>query len=98
MAVILRNEFGVVAVNRQVVTKLILDEMLAMEGELLPCTKSGKPLKKSRFSGYGDMTDAIERFVDLYHGISFEERVVLTYSSVLYSCFGRHTCLFCEKM
>lgn len=60
MAVILRNEFGVVAVNRQVVTKLILDEMLAMEGELLPCTKSGKPLKKSRFSGYGDMTDAIE--------------------------------------
>lgn len=60
MAVILRNEFGVVAVNRQVVTKLVLDEMIAMEVSLIPCTKSGKPLKRSIFSGYNDMADAVD--------------------------------------
>ena len=60
MAVILRNEFGVVAVNRQVVTKLILDEMLTMEVALVPCTKSGKPLRKGLFTGYNDMADAVE--------------------------------------
>lgn len=60
MALISISEYGVVTVSKQVLSKLILDEILKEEAHLFPCNKNGKILKKGFFSGYNDMLNSIE--------------------------------------
>ncbi len=45
MSVIVRNDFGAVAVNKGVMERMIIEDMLGMSGELVLCNKKGKPIK-----------------------------------------------------
>lgn len=86
MALISVSELGVVTVNKDVLAKLVLDEILREEAYLFPCNKNGKILKKSFFTGYNDMLNAIEIVEDkgrvevtvyivIKFGISINEQV-----------------------
>lgn len=46
MAVIERNEFGAVGVNKTVIEKMIIEKLLEMSDSLLLCNKKGKPIKE----------------------------------------------------
>jgi hypothetical protein len=60
MAVSRTNEFGTVAVSISVLSKMILDDMLELGNELIPCSRKGKILRKGMLSGYADMLQAVE--------------------------------------
>ena len=46
MAIIERNEFGAVGVNKQVIEKMIIERLLEMSDALILCNKKGKPIKE----------------------------------------------------
>ena len=46
MSVILRNDYGAIAVNRNVIEKMLIEDMLSMSGDILLCNKKGKLIKK----------------------------------------------------
>ena len=46
MAVIERNEYGAVGVNKQVIEKMIIESLLEMSDSLMLCDKKGKPIKE----------------------------------------------------
>lgn len=46
MSVILRNDYGAIAVNRSVIEKMIIEDLISMSDELLLCNKKGKIIKK----------------------------------------------------
>ena len=60
MAMITKNEFGMVAVNNMVLCKMIIDEMLSMDKYLVPCNRHGKPLKRGILTGLNDMMAAVD--------------------------------------
>ena len=60
MALITSSEYGLVAVNNSVLCKLIIDDMLSMGTELVPCNKKGKPLRKGFFTGYNEFYNSVE--------------------------------------
>lgn len=45
MSVILRNDHGAIAVNKGVLEKMIIEDLLEMPDKLILCTKKGKPIK-----------------------------------------------------
>lgn len=45
MSVIVRNKFGAVAVNKGVIERMIIEDMLSMSDVLVLCNKKGKPIK-----------------------------------------------------
>ena len=51
MSVILRNEYGAVAVNKGVMERMIVEDLLSMGDDIILCSKKGKPIgiKPSRF-------------------------------------------------
>ena len=67
MSVILRNDYGAIAVNKGVIEKMIIDDLLEMGEQVILCSKKGKPIKDkparfydpSRFTD-PDYFDAIE--------------------------------------
>ena len=46
MSVIVRNDFGAVAVNKGVIERMIIEDMLGMSDVLLLCNKKGRPIKE----------------------------------------------------
>lgn len=46
MSVIVRNDFGAVAVNKGVIERMIIEDLLGMSDVLLLCNKKGKLIKK----------------------------------------------------
>ena len=46
MSVIVRNDFGAVAVNKGVIERMIIEDMLGMSDVLLLCNKKGKAIKE----------------------------------------------------
>lgn len=60
MAMITKNEYGVVAVNNSVLTKMIINNLLSFEEDIVPCTRKGKVIRKGFFTGYNDFGNAIE--------------------------------------
>ena len=46
MAVILRNDHGAIAVNKGVIERMIIEDLLDMQDLLLLCNKKGKLIKK----------------------------------------------------
>lgn len=46
MSVILRNDYGAVAVNRGVIERMIIEDMLSMSSDVLMCNKKGKLIKE----------------------------------------------------
>ena len=61
MSVILRNEYGAIAVNKGVLERMIIEDLLEFQGSVILCSKKGKPIKEkpSRFID-PDYYDAIE--------------------------------------
>ena len=67
MSVILRNDYGAIAVNKGVIERMIIDDLLEMGEQVILCSKKGKPIKDkparfydpSRFTD-PDYFDAIE--------------------------------------
>ena len=67
MSVILRNDYGAIAVNKGVIERMIIDDLLDMGDDVILCSKKGKPIKDkparfydpSRFTD-PDYFDAIE--------------------------------------
>lgn len=45
MAIILRNDYGAVAVNRGVIEKMIIEDLLSLSDEIFLCNKKGKVIK-----------------------------------------------------
>lgn len=60
MAMITKNEFGMVAVNNMVLCKMIIDDMLSMADFLVPCNKRGRQLKKGLLNGLNDMLTSVD--------------------------------------
>ena len=48
MSVIERNEFGAVGVNKSVIEKMIIEELLKMKSSVMLCNKKGKLIKEKR--------------------------------------------------
>lgn len=46
MSVILRNDYGAIAVNRGVIEKMIIEDMLSLSDSILLCNKKGKVIKE----------------------------------------------------
>lgn len=46
MSVIVRNDFGAVAVNKGVIERMIIEDLLGMSDVLLLCNKKGKLIKE----------------------------------------------------
>ena len=46
MSVIERNEYGAVAVNKSVIEKMIIEDLLELSDSLILCNKKGKPIKE----------------------------------------------------
>ena len=46
MSVITRNSYGAIAVNKVVLERMIIEDMLGMDGVLMLSTKKGKPIKE----------------------------------------------------
>lgn len=46
MSVILRNDYGAIAVNRGVIERMIIEDMLSLSGDILLCNKKGKIIKE----------------------------------------------------
>lgn len=61
MSVIIRNEHGAIAVNKGVIERMIIEDLLEMGDDVILCSRKGKPIgeKHSRFMD-PDYLDAIE--------------------------------------
>jgi len=46
MSVIVRNSFGAIAVNKGVIERMIIEDMLSMDSFLMLSNKKGKPIKE----------------------------------------------------
>ncbi|MBP3895764.1 MAG: Asp23/Gls24 family envelope stress response protein [Mogibacterium sp.] len=61
MAVIERNEYGAVGVNKSVIEKMIIEDLLELSDSLILCNKKGKPIKEKPTPWIDpDQYDAIE--------------------------------------
>ena len=60
MSIIDRNKYGAIGVNKNVIEKLIIEDVLKMKDSLILCTKKGKAVKENRTSWIDpDYYDAI---------------------------------------
>lgn len=61
MSVILRNDYGAIAVNKGVIERMIIQDLLDIGDDVILCSKKGKPIKDkpSRFID-PDYFDALE--------------------------------------
>ena len=60
MQVINKSHYGAINISKQVMNKLVLDELLKYEDIVFPCSHTGKPLKKGFFSGINELLSSIE--------------------------------------
>lgn len=60
MQVINKSHYGAINISKQVMNKLVLDELLKYEDIVFPCSQTGKPLKKGFFSGINELLSSIE--------------------------------------
>lgn len=60
MQVLNKSHYGAINITKQVMNKLVLDELLKYEDIVFPCSQTGKPLKKGFFSGINELLSSIE--------------------------------------
>lgn len=60
MQVLNKSHYGDINISKQVMNKLVLDELLKYEDIVFPCSHTGKPLKKGFFSGINELLSSIE--------------------------------------
>ena len=46
MAIIIRNDYGAVAVNKSVMERMMIGDLLEMSDDIILCNKKGKPIKE----------------------------------------------------
>ena len=65
MSVILRNDYGAIAVNKGVIESMIVEDLLSLGDDIILCSKKGKPVGKNpgRFMDpdYFDAVDIYEK-------------------------------------
>ncbi len=87
MSVILRNDYGAIAVNKGVIERMIIDDLLEMGDDVILCTKKGKPIKDkpsrfydpSRFTD-PDYFDAVEVYEKKQH-VRVKVFIITTFGS-----------------
>ena len=87
MSVILRNDYGAIAVNKGVIERMIVDDLLNMGDEIILCSKKGRPIKDkparfydpSRFTD-PDYFDAIEVYEKKQH-VRVKVFIITTFGS-----------------
>ena len=85
MSVILRNEYGAVAVNKGVIEKMIVEDLLEMFDYVLLCTKKGKMIKKKKAA----RVDPARIDPDYYDAIEvYEKRQEVRVKVFVLSVFG----------
>ena len=65
MSIIDRNKYGAIGVNKNVIEKMIIEDVLKLTDSLILCTKKGKPVKENRTSWIDP---------DYYDAISFSDK------------------------
>ncbi len=80
MSVILRNEQGAIAINKGVLEKMIISDLLDMPDSVILCNKKGKQIKvKSSRQPDADLLDCIE---------IYEKKKVVKIKLFIISIFG----------
>ena len=87
MSVILRNDYGAIAVNKGVIERMIIDDLLEMGDDVILCTKKDKPIKDkpsrfydpSRFTD-PDYFDAVEVYEKKQH-VRVKVFIITTFGS-----------------
>jgi uncharacterized alkaline shock family protein YloU len=87
MSVILRNDYGAIAVNKGVIERMIIDDLLDMGDDIILCSKKGKPIKDkparfydpSRFTD-PDYFDALEVYEKKQH-VRVKVFIITTFGS-----------------
>lgn len=80
MSVILRNDYGAIAVNKGVIERMIIEDLLEMSDDIILCNKKGKVIKEkgSRLMD-PDYFDALE---------VYEKKQVVKVKVFLITVFG----------
>ena len=60
MKLLSSSEYGAVRISKQVMDKLVLDELLKYEDVVSPCSQSGRTLKRGFFSFINELIYYIE--------------------------------------
>lgn len=60
MAMINKNEYGIIGVNNSVLSRMIIDNMLEYDEYLIPCNKKGKPINKNILTGLHEFQNSVE--------------------------------------
>lgn len=80
MSVILRNDQGAIAVNKGVIERMIIKDLLDMSESVILCNKKGKPIKtKNSKQLDADLFDAIE---------VYEKKRVVKVKAFIISIYG----------
>ena len=60
MALLTKSEYGSVNIGKQVLSKLILDEILKYSDIIYQCSRNFKQIKRGFFSGISDMLPSVD--------------------------------------
>lgn len=60
MALIEKNNYGVITADNEVLTKIVVENLLSFERQLLPCSRKGKVIRKGIFTGFHEYSNAVE--------------------------------------
>lgn len=60
MKLLNNSDYGAVNISKQVIDKLVLDELLKYEDVVSPCSSNGKALKRGFFSGINELLSSVE--------------------------------------
>ena len=90
MSVILRNEYGAIAVNKGVIESMIIEDLLGMDEHITLCNKKGKPVRsrngRHREQDYLDAIEVYEKKgstkVKIYLITLFGESISRTVESI----------------
>lgn len=69
MAMINKNEYGIIGVNNSVLSKMIIGNLLEYDEYLIPCNKKGKPINKNLLTGLHEFQNSVE--IKEYNGKNY---------------------------
>ncbi len=94
MSVIIRNKYGAIAVNKGVLERMIIEDMLGMDDALMLSDKKGRPIKEKPTPfidpDYYDAVDVSEKkgevrvklYIVALHGTNISDTAELIFSAV----------------
>lgn len=60
MALVEKNNYGIITADNEVLAKMVVEKLLFFEGQLLPCNRKGKVIRKGIFTGFHEYSNAVE--------------------------------------